>query len=187
MRNGSSAARDVTEVDVVPTTTTTDNQQTMESTTSPFAFVRFTVIRTFCALLVVSACCLTAVASLNNKMSHNKRLILVTGGNKGIGRAVCERLVVEWPDTVVIVGSRDRDRGEQAVKDMVQSTSCDPSRLSCLQIDTSSAESVREAAQQLSIRLDQQKDAAAAQPVRLYGIVNNAGVRVIYACILDYE
>jgi NAD(P)-dependent dehydrogenase (short-subunit alcohol dehydrogenase family) len=147
--------------------------------TSPFAF-RQTLLRTSRVIFVVSAFCLAFVASLNDNMSH-KRFILVTGGNKGIGRAVCERLVVEWPDTVVIVGSRDRDRGEQAVKDMVQSTRCDPSRLSCLQIDTSSDESVREAAKQLSIQFDQQKNEMAQQPVRLYGVVNNAGVRVIHA------
>jgi NAD(P)-dependent dehydrogenase (short-subunit alcohol dehydrogenase family) len=149
--------------------------------TSPFAFGQ-TLLRTSLVLFVVSAFCLAFVASLNDNIMSHKRFILVTGGNKGIGRAVCERLVVEWPDTFVIVGSRDRDRGEQAVQDMVRSTRCDPSRLSCLQIDTSSDDSVREAAKQLSIQLDQQtNEMAQQQPVRLYGVVNNAGVRVIHA------
>jgi NAD(P)-dependent dehydrogenase (short-subunit alcohol dehydrogenase family) len=155
----------------------------MAATAAPFA-LRLPAF----APLLLSACCLAVfVASLTDMSQSNinvnhrhRRFILVTGGNKGIGRAVCERLVTEWADTVVFVGSRDRGRGEQAVNDMVKSTRCDPSRLSCLQIDTSSDASVQEAAGQLSIRLNhhqqqqQPKDAA-----RLYGIVNNAGVRVV--------
>jgi NAD(P)-dependent dehydrogenase (short-subunit alcohol dehydrogenase family) len=156
----------------------------MAATAAPFA-LRLPAF----APLLLSACCLAVFVSSLTDMSQSninhrrRRFILVTGGNKGIGRAVCERLVTEWADTVVFVGSRDRGRGEQAVNDMVKSTRCDPSRLSCLQIDTSSDASVQEAAGQLSIRLNQQQQQQQQQQpkdaARLYGIVNNAGVRVV--------
>jgi NAD(P)-dependent dehydrogenase (short-subunit alcohol dehydrogenase family) len=112
-------------------------------------------------------------------MSHSsgRRIVLVTGGNKGIGRAVCERLLSEWTDTSVILGSRDVERGRAAAADIVAQTGCDPSRVSCLCIDTASDESVRTAALQLQDTLKNGQTEEKGEPVLLYGIVNNAGVR----------
>ena len=45
--------------------------------------------------------------------------ILVTGGNKGIGLAIVKRLLKEFPDTYLLLGSRDVQRGEAAVKQLV--------------------------------------------------------------------
>jgi hypothetical protein len=105
------------------------------------------------------------------------RWVLVTGGNKGIGRAVCERLLTEWTDTSVVLGSRDVARGQQAADEIVKVTRCDPSRLSVLAIDTGSDESVRQAAQRLRATLQQQQERdGKGESVKLYGIVNNAGV-----------
>lgn len=94
-----------------------------------------------------------------------KKRILVTGGNKGIGKAICERLLKEYPDTFVFLGSRDTKRGEQAVSDIVKTLGDGvKARIATLQIDTSSDDSVKAAASSI----------ASQEP--LYGIINNAGV-----------
>jgi NAD(P)-dependent dehydrogenase (short-subunit alcohol dehydrogenase family) len=112
---------------------------------------------------------------------HNaRRWVLVTGGNKGIGRAVCERILTEWSDAGVVMGSRDATRGEEAARDVLKATSTDPSRLRVLEVDTSSDESVRRAAQKLRSTLGAKEGElaeAASEGQLLYGIVNNAGVR----------
>ena len=44
--------------------------------------------------------------------------VLVTGGNKGIGLAVCRQLLAAHPDVYVLLGSRDKSRGALAVKQL---------------------------------------------------------------------
>ena len=91
--------------------------------------------------------------------------ILVTGGNKGIGKAICERLLQEWKDTHVFLGSRDAQRGQEAVADIIDKLGSDcKGRLTMIQIDTSDDQSVQNAADQF-----EGED-------KLYGIINNAGV-----------
>jgi NAD(P)-dependent dehydrogenase (short-subunit alcohol dehydrogenase family) len=93
------------------------------------------------------------------------RHILVTGANKGIGKAIVERLLTEWPDTHVYLGSRDAQRGEKAVADIIQQYGNDvKGRLTLLELDTSSDDSVKNAAQNLKGK------------EKLYGIINNAGI-----------
>jgi len=91
--------------------------------------------------------------------------ILVTGGNKGIGKAICQRLVTEWSDTVVYLGSRDAERGNAAIQDILKecSPACSKDRLQLVVVDTASDASVKEAAAQM-------------EGTELYGIINNAGV-----------
>lgn len=48
------------------------------------------------------------------------KVILVTGANKGIGRAICKRILIEFPGTHVLLGSRDQARGEQAVESILE-------------------------------------------------------------------
>lgn len=90
--------------------------------------------------------------------------VLVTGGNKGIGKATCQMLLEQYPDVHVLLGSRDKGRGEEAVKDITSAVGADKckGRLEFIELDTGSDESVASAAAQI-------KD-------KLYGIVNNAGV-----------
>ena len=96
-------------------------------------------------------------------MSNMKR-ILVTGGNKGIGLAVCERLLTEWKDTYVLLGSRDAQRGETAVRSIRDKYGASVAdRIECLVVDTASDESVQAAASSL-------KDQS------LYAVINNAGI-----------
>jgi len=94
----------------------------------------------------------------------------VTGGNKGIGRAICERLLTEWDDTHVILTARDEDRGKQAVDEIRKAMNCPDDRLEFLKMDVASDSSVQEAVEAFS-----QKYGAAQA---LYGIINNAGVSV---------
>ena len=101
--------------------------------------------------------------AVTNALAMMSKRILVTGGNKGIGKAICQRLVSEWPDTIVYLGSRDPERGQAAIQDIVNAVGCAKDRLQLIVMDTSSDESVKNAASQL-------------EGTTLYGIVNNAGV-----------
>ena len=47
------------------------------------------------------------------------RRVLVTGGNKGIGQAICKRILCDHPDTHVLLGSRNQARGEKAVQQIL--------------------------------------------------------------------
>lgn len=110
---------------------------------------------------------LLSFVSVNAMASEVKmKRVLVTGANKGIGKAICESLLANHPDIFVLLGSRDLGRGEKAVKDLRRSVGaavCDK-RLELVQLDTSSDESVSAAAKQV------------AKGGNLFGIVNNAAI-----------
>jgi NAD(P)-dependent dehydrogenase (short-subunit alcohol dehydrogenase family) len=100
--------------------------------------------------------------------------ILVTGGNKGIGKAIISRLLTEWKDTHVVMGSRSVERGQQAIEDLIAELPGDiKDRLELMELDTSSDESVKAAA-----------DKIANEP-KLYGIINNAGVSERVICEMN--
>lgn len=84
------------------------------------------------------------------------RKILVTGGNSGIGLALCKQLA-EDHKCFVYLGSRSLERGKKA-RETIESENVE-----VVQLDVASDESVNAAAKRL-------KD------VTLYAIVNNAGV-----------
>ncbi|GMH84123.1 hypothetical protein TL16_g09822 [Triparma laevis f. inornata] len=88
------------------------------------------------------------------------RIILVTGANKGIGRAICSKILSEGPsDVSVLLCSRDLSRGKASAEGM------DPSRVTVLELDVSSDSSVATAASTVkNMNCD------------LIGIVNNAGI-----------
>ena len=94
------------------------------------------------------------------------KVVLVTGGNRGIGLAICRRILEEASDTKVLLGSRDMQRGKNAVAHLIEElgASCD-GRIEALEIDTSSDDSVTKAATEVASKHDS-----------IYGIVNNAGV-----------
>jgi len=89
--------------------------------------------------------------------------VLVTGGNKGIGLAICKKLLEDHSDVHVILGSRDAGRGEVAIKSLSQIA---PNRIELAIIDTSNDDSVKAAATSICGSQDRQ----------LYGIINNAGI-----------
>jgi len=93
--------------------------------------------------------------------------ILVTGGNKGIGLAIVTKLLQDFPDTYLILGSRDVRRGQAAVAQINELMSDSCNRLELLQLDVTSDESVKAAVELLKAKYEEDKP--------LYGLVNNAG------------
>jgi NAD(P)-dependent dehydrogenase (short-subunit alcohol dehydrogenase family) len=86
------------------------------------------------------------------------RRVLVTGANKGIGRAIVEAILQHADDTFVYLGSRDRARGEEAKAAL---GAAHASRVEVVELDVGDASSVERAKSKV-------------EP--LFGLVNNAGV-----------
>lgn len=89
------------------------------------------------------------------------RRILVTGANKGIGRAIVKAIVEAHADTFVYLGARDRGRGDEA------KAAIGSDRVAVVTLDVTSDASVKAAAAEIETDLGGEK---------LYGVVNNAGV-----------
>ena len=89
------------------------------------------------------------------------RRILVTGANKGIGLAIVEAILTQHNDTFVYLGSRDLERGREAVVGLVRDHADWKSRVEVLALDVADDRSVAEAASRVE---------------KLYAIVNNAGI-----------
>ena len=94
------------------------------------------------------------------------RRILVTGANKGIGLAIVTRLLRDFDDTFLFLGSRDLGRGQAAVEQIKTEVGAGVvGRVEVLRLDVTSDASVSEAV-----------DAVAKHGTEpLYGLVNNAG------------
>ena len=83
------------------------------------------------------------------------RRVLVTGANKGIGRAIAKAILDHADDTFVYLGSRDRARGEEA------KAALGGKRIEVVELDVADAASVEGARKGI-------------EP--LYAVVNNAGI-----------
>ena len=70
-------------------------------------------------------------------------MILVTGGNAGIGFAVCKHLLEKYNDTFVFMGSRDLERGQSAAQQLTGFQD----RIKVLQLEVTCADSVEKARQ----------------------------------------
>lgn len=93
--------------------------------------------------------------------------ILVTGGNSGIGLALCKQLVLEH-DCHVFMGSRSLARGKEALASLQSSLPSDRAdRIELTHLDVGEDDSVAEAAGAMESLL---RDGE-----RLYALVNNAG------------
>ena len=88
----------------------------------------------------------------------------------GIGLRVAERILSDYPEAHVILGSRDAARGEKAAETLKESVPGCAGRLSVLSLDVTSDASVSAAQQSL-----RDQYGGSGEPV-LYGLVNNAGV-----------
>jgi carbonyl reductase 1 len=90
-----------------------------------------------------------------------KRWILVTGANKGIGFLVVKKLSEESSNTVILLGSRDLKRGQDAFTQLNS-----PSNVHVLQLDTSSPESIMHAIDEIKQKYGGQLDV----------VINNAAI-----------
>lgn len=97
------------------------------------------------------------------------RRILVAGANKGIGRAIAERILEEHDDTFVLLGARSRTRGEATVEALLKERFENEGRVELLEIDVVSDRSVERAARVVAERFG-------SAPAPLYALVNNAGI-----------
>jgi len=96
----------------------------------------------------------------------SRKRILVTGGNAGIGLALCTQLVTEH-GCHVFLGSRNVEKGVVAVQTIVDAMPADcTGAVEMVQIDTGDEASVSSAATTV-------KSALKEEP--LYAVVNNAG------------
>merc|ERR1712130_656797 len=103
-------------------------------------------------------------------LAHNLKVtmwkvILVTGGNKGIGLAIVGALLQEVENSIVLLGSRDGVRGQQAVDGVVAKLGKQfQPRVQPILIDVTNQESVDKAA--AVVKRDHGK---------IFGVINNAG------------
>lgn len=95
--------------------------------------------------------------------------ILVTGGNKGIGLALCKAILKHSDQTFVFLGSRDETRGQTAAEALKAARDDWMERVSFVQLDVTRDDSVKQAADQIAGQMAGEK---------LYGIVNNAGIGI---------
>lgn len=93
----------------------------------------------------------------------------MTGANKGIGLAIATAILSEHDDTFVLLGARDRGRGDAARQGLLAAHPDWARRLEVLELDVSSDASVGRAATWVGSRFE-------GEPTPLYGLVNNAGV-----------
>lgn len=79
------------------------------------------------------------------------RRIVVTGANKGIGLAICRKLLTDAEDTFVYLGARDQNRGDAAAKTLVEANPVWGGRVAVLLVDVTNAASVQSAAATLRV------------------------------------
>ncbi len=80
-------------------------------------------------------------------MTKAQKRVLVTGANKGIGRATVAAVLSARDDTTVLLGSRDERRGDEARAALLADNPQWAERIEALQIDVSDDESVAAAAE----------------------------------------
>lgn len=100
-------------------------------------------------------------------MSDDVKPVVVTGANRGIGRAIVEALLDERDDTRVFLGSRSVDRGQKARSEIVADRDGVDDRIDVVELDVTDDETVDEAVETISSKLGS---------TPLYGLVNNAGI-----------
>ena len=83
-------------------------------------------------------------------MPMSKR-VLVTGGNSGIGLALC-KLLIRDHDCYVYLGSRDASRGATALKSIIEEVPEKADKIEVIQIDVGNDASCKSAAEALKGR-----------------------------------
>ncbi|OTB07573.1 hypothetical protein M426DRAFT_268017 [Hypoxylon sp. CI-4A] len=96
--------------------------------------------------------------------TSHKKIVLIAGGNQGVGYETAKNLVLSSKDYHVILGSRDSSKGEAAAKQL-QAVEGIKGTVSSTQIDITDDKSVDAAAERIAIEYG-----------RLEVLVNNAGI-----------
>lgn len=97
-------------------------------------------------------------------MASSEPIVLITGGNGGIGFATIKALCEGSIAYQIILGCRNTSKGEKAVATLKKEVPKTSSKLSILQVDLNSDDSINNAAQQVS-----------SQFGKLDILINNAG------------
>jgi len=98
---------------------------------------------------------------MSSQQQPQQRIFLVTGANKGIGYEVVKKLSANHPTDIILLGSRDQKRGEEALAQLGS-----PSNVKVLVLDTSSKQSIEQAKQEIQNKYGGHLDV----------IINNAGI-----------
>ena len=111
-----------------------------------------------------------AQESLTKKKTETENIallkrVLVTGGNSGIGYALCKLLAVKH-GCYVYMGTRSMERGTSALQTMIQEDSKCKNKVEVIQVDVANASSISACAAVVKEKLGKQT---------LYALVNNAG------------
>ena len=85
-------------------------------------------------------------------MSSTSNGILITGANKGIGRAAVAAVLSSNDDSHVFLGARSAERGKAAREALIAESPAWSERLEVLEIDVSRADSVAQAAERVAGR-----------------------------------
>jgi len=112
-------------------------------------------------------------------MSTQPLSVFVTGGNAGIGLALCKQLAVDH-GCRVFMGSRSLERGEKALEEVKAFIKAKngTGTVQLVQCDTSSDSSVQAASEQVKKILGTEQ---------LYGVVNNAGTGLQHKGVTDLD
>ena len=101
------------------------------------------------------------------------KAVMVTGGNAGIGRALCKQLAAE-DSCFVFMGSRSVEKGTAAVASIIEEAPAAAGKIEVVQCDVQDAASVTAAAASVKAKLGD---------TPLYGLVNNAGAGLAHVRI----
>ncbi|CAJ2503506.1 Uu.00g109000.m01.CDS01 [Anthostomella pinea] len=83
-------------------------------------------------------------------MASDKKIILITGGNTGIGFEAVKALYKTDTPYEIVIGCRTVAKGETAIEELKKEVPQSPSTLSTLQVDLSSDESLEKAAETMT-------------------------------------
>jgi NAD(P)-dependent dehydrogenase (short-subunit alcohol dehydrogenase family) len=106
----------------------------------------------------------TLILQIAHNMSADKKVVLITGANTGLGLEVIKSLYKTEQAYDLIVGCRTISKGEAAIDSVTKEIITSPSTLSTLEVDLSSDESISKAIQQIETKFN-----------RLDILINNGG------------
>lgn len=79
----------------------------------------------------------------------SQRVILVSGGNKGIGYEVIKNLSTQFPHDIIYMGTRDVNNGEQAIKQGATPANNNLSNVKVIQLDVTDDASLKAAVEKV--------------------------------------